>query len=255
MEKISPEKTTASTVEFLRNIFGKTGFSKAIVGVSGGVDSAVSTILTIKALGKDTVFPILMPCGLLSTDSTLDGMSFVQGLSVPMSNISRIDIKNSVDALSAQLGEVDNLRRGNLMARARMMVLFDQAKKRQALVVGTENRSEHLLGYFTRFGDEASDVEPIINLYKTQVYELARYLGVSEKILSKAPSAGLWPEQTDEKEFGFTYKDADEIMYLLFDEKKSIDEIIASGIDGEVVKKVKFRIDSNAFKHNLPHKL
>ncbi|MBI3560071.1 NAD(+) synthase, partial [Candidatus Gottesmanbacteria bacterium] len=138
------------------------------------------------------------------------------------------------------------------MARVRMILLFDQAKKRNALVVGTENKTEHLLGYFTRFGDEASDIEPLRNLYKSQVYELARQLNLPENIVSKAPTAGLWEGQTDEGEFGFTYKEADEILAIIVDEKKSIDEVVRKGYDQATVEKVVKRMKENNFKHHLP---
>jgi NAD+ synthase len=118
--------------------------------------------------------------------------------------------------------------------------------------VGTENKTEYILGYYTRFGDEASDIEPIRNLYKTQVYELAKTLRIPEEIIQKPPSADLWPEQTDEKEFGFTYKDADEIVYVLVDEKKSAKEAIASGYSQEIVQKIQQRMEQNAFKRNAP---
>jgi NAD+ synthase len=147
---------------------------------------------------------------------------------------------------------MDNIRKGNLMARARMMILYDNAKKRKALVMGTENKSEYLLGYFTRFGDEASDIEPLRNLFKTQMYDLAKYLGVPEVILTKKPTAGLWEGQTDEGEFGFTYKEADEILSLSFDEKKSVDEIVAAGFSKDIVDRVLSRVRGNDFKHRLP---
>ena len=179
-------------------------------------------------------------------------MSFVQGLGIPLTNITRVDIKPAVDALAPVLGSVDNTRRGNLMARMRMIVLFDQAKRRTALVVGTENKSEHLLGYYTRFGDEASDVEPIRNFYKTQVYDLAKFLQVPDTIIQAKPTAGLWLDQTDEGEFGFTYKDADEIMSLLYDEKKTEAEIVKAGYYLELINKVRRRIEANFFKQELP---
>jgi NAD+ synthase len=253
MKKIDPKAETEKIVNFIKSTLQKSGFPRAVVGVSGGVDSAVSCALAVRALGVSNVYPLLMPYGALSTQGTLDAMTFIQGLNIPISNISRIDIKPAVDALAPSLGMVDNTRRGNLMARMRMTVLFDQAKKRSALVIGTENKSEHLLGYFTRFGDSASDIEPIINLYKTQVYELARYLNIPESILTKKPSAGLWDGQTDEGEFGFTYKDADEILNLLYDENKTEAEIINTGFSQDLLNKIVQRVKQNEFKHHLPY--
>ncbi|MBI2190192.1 MAG: NAD(+) synthase, partial [Candidatus Levybacteria bacterium] len=133
-----------------------------------------------------------------------------------------LSIKSIVDKLAKTLGVQplkDSIRLGNIMARVRMILLYDLAKKHQALVCGTENRSEYHLGYFTRFGDEASDFEPIRHLYKTQVYQLASYLGVPKTVIDKKPTAGLWAEQTDEGEFGFSYKEADPVLYLYFDKK------------------------------------
>lgn len=253
MKIIDPQTESEKIIAFLKTTFAKAGFNKAVIGVSGGIDSAVSCVLCVKSLGIANVFPVLMPYGALSTQATLDAMTFVQGLGIPISNIIRIDIKPAVDALAPALGMVDNARRGNLMARMRMMVLFDQTKKRSALVVGTENKSEHLLGYFTRFGDEASDVEPIRNYYKTQVFTLAKFLGIPQSIIDKNPSAGLWLNQTDEGEFGFTYKEADAIMSLLYDEKKQEIEVVAAGFNQELINRVKSRVEGNNFKHILPY--
>lgn len=252
MKPIGPNKETEKIVAFITQTFKNAGFSDAVVGLSGGVDSAVSFILAVQALGVDHVYPILLPCGGLSTQGVLDAMKLIEKLHIPLTHVTRIDIKQAVDDVVKQDPMMDKIRKGNVMARVRMTYLFDQAKKRRALVVGTENKTEHVLGYFTRFGDEASDIEPIRHFYKTQVYELAKTLGIPEEIIQKPPSADLWPEQTDEGEFGFTYKDADEILYLLIDEKKSTEEVVASGFLQETVQKIQQRMIQNAFKHNSP---
>jgi len=241
-------------IEFIRSTVKNTGFISIVVAVSGGVDSAVSLTLAANALGEENVYPILLPYGILNTQGVLDGMEVINQLRIPLTHVVRIDIKQAVDGMVGKevLG-IDNVRKGNIMARVRMIHLFDQAKKRQALVVGTENKSEKLLGYFTRFGDEASDVEPIAHLYKTQVVELATYLLIPQSILLKPPSAGLWPEQSDEKEFGFTYKDADKILSLLYDEKKTVEEVVASGFDRMLVEKIQARVTQNSFKHQTPY--
>jgi NAD+ synthase len=187
----------------------------------------------------------------------------IDKLAIPQENVTTIDITDGVnavlkhmsDAASGKLvplGDVDNIRKGNVMARVRMIYLYDQAKKQQALVLGTENKTEHRLGYYTRFGDEASDIEPIRGLYKTQVFELARYLQLPEKIIEKQPSAGLWSDQTDEKEFGFSYADADHVLYMHFEEKLSLEEIVRHGMSPETVKKVAAWVARNSFKHDLP---
>lgn len=243
MNSIDPETTVNELVDFLKNSFKEAGFSDAVIALSGGVDSAVSCALVVKALGKDHVYPVLLPFGALSAEGTIDATSVIEVLGINSFHVTRVDIKPIIEKVLPS----DNVRRGNMMARTRMMVLFDQAKKRNALVVGTENKTEHLLGYFTRFGDEASDIEPLRNLYKTQVYELARFLKLPEKIVTKKPSAGLWVGQTDEGEFGFTYKEADEILYQHFDVKQEV-----AGFPKDVVEKVLTRARQNDFKHHLP---
>lgn len=252
MNSIDPGKTTEELTFFFKTAFEKAGFTKAVIALSGGVDSATSAALAVRALGADNVYPVLLPYGALSTQATIDAVSVVEKLGIPSIHVTRIDIKPIVDPLIFKDPGMDNVRKGNAMARARMMVLFDQAKKRQALVIGTENKTEYLLGYFTRFGDEASDVEPLRKLYKTQVYVLAKYLELPDVVLSRAPTAGLWEGQIDEGEFGFTYKEADEILYLHFDEKKSPEDIIAAGFSKEIVDKVLSRVSFNDFKRHPP---
>lgn len=252
MTPIDPKTVSEQLTDFLKTSFQKAGFSNAVLALSGGLDSAVSCILSVQALGADHVYPILLPYGSLSTQETLDAMNVIETLKISPAHVTRVDIKPILDPMTAKEFGMENIRKGNLMARARMMILYDHAKKRNALVVGTENKSEYLLGYFTRFGDEASDIEPLRNLYKTQVYDLAKYLGVPQAILLKKPTAGLWEGQTDEGELGFTYKDADEILSLSFDEKKSEEEIVAAGFSKDVVDRVLLRVRANDFKHRLP---
>ncbi len=252
MNSIDPEQTSAELVAFLKNSFAKAGFTKAVIALSGGVDSATSCALAVRALGADNIYPVLLPYGSLSSQATIDAVAVVEKLGIPTVHVTRFDIKPMVDPMVAKDPGMDNVRKGNAMARARMIVLYDQAKKRQALVIGTENKTEHLLGYFTRFGDEASDIEPLRNLYKTQVYTLAKYLQLPDVVVSRAPTAGLWEGQTDEGEFGFTYKDADEILFLHFDQKKTAEDIVAAGFTKELVDRVLARALINDFKHNLP---
>jgi len=252
MTSADPKIISERLIGFLKQSFVSAGFSDAVIGLSGGVDSAVSCILAARAIGTDHVYPVLLPYASLSTQATLDAMIVIEMLKVSPSHVTRVDVKPVLDPITSKEFGIDNIRKGNLMARARMMILYDHAKKRNALVVGTENKSEYLLGYFTRYGDEASDIEPLRNLYKTHIYDLAKYLGVPEAIIAKKPTAGLWEGQTDEGEFGFTYKDADDILFLSFDEKKSVDEIIAVGFSKEIVDKVLARAHLNDFKHHLP---
>lgn len=255
MKPIDTNKEKEKIVGFIAQTFKNTGFSDAVIGLSGGVDSAVSCVCATQALGEGHIYPILLPCGGLNTQGVLDAMKLIEKLHIPFSHVTRIDIKPAVDMIVKSDPMMDRIRRGNIMARARMTYLFDQAKKRHALVLGTENRSEYLLGYYTRFGDEASDVEPLQHLYKTQVYELAKHLNIPEEIIQKFPSADLWPEQTDEGELGFSYKEADEVLYLIYDDNKAEEDIIRAGFTKEFVKKVMLRIQGNQFKIHLPNKM
>lgn len=252
MKPIDVTQAKIDLIKFIRQSFEQTGFARGAIALSGGVDSATSCSMAVLALGADHVYPIMLPYGPLNTQGVLEAMNLINQLQIPISNISRVDIKPIVDPIIKLDSSMDDIRRGNIMARIRMVLLYDLAKRRNALVVGTENKSEHLLGYFTRFGDEASDIEPLRNLYKTQVYELATLLGVPDSIIKQAPTAGLWFEQTDEGEFGFTYKDADGILIQLVDEKKTLEEIITSGVDRTTAEKVYNRMRNNEFKSHLP---
>lgn len=245
-------RDSGKILQFLKSSFTDAGFTQAVIALSGGVDSSTSLALTVRALGKDNAYPLLFPYGTLNDKGVMDGRLVIQALRIPEKNVTLINIQPFVDPIIATDPSMDPLRAGNIMARMRMILLYDFAKKRNALVVGTENKTEHLLGYFTRFGDEASDIEPLRNLYKTEVYALASELNLPKAILLKAPTAGLWDGQTDEDEFGFTYKDADGILTMIVDEKKSLDEVIAKGYDRTTIEKVVKRMKENAFKHQLP---
>lgn len=257
---LNPQKETGQIVTFIRKKVQNTPFSKVVVGLSGGVDSAVSTALAVRALGKENVHVGIFPYGELHTEGEQDAVLVTDHLNISQSNIHTIDIKNMVDAigpdlavLGSTLTEFDQLRKGNIAVRTRMILLFDLAKKLSALVLGTENKTEHLLGYFTRFGDEASDIEPVRTFYKTQVKQLAQYLQLPQKIIAKAPTAGMWKGQTDEGEFGFSYKDADQILYLYFDKKLKKSEIEKEGFRIELIHKILERVEKNKFKHELPY--
>ncbi|HCS79218.1 TPA: NAD(+) synthetase [Patescibacteria group bacterium] len=260
MRNLNIPKTAIELTRFIKTTVSTAGFQHIVVAVSGGVDSATSISLATKALGKENVYALLLPYNNWHDTHMAHARLLLQQLQIPDSHITEVDIAPMVDSFSSHLQlttynpqPAHKVRIGNIMARVRMIVLFDFAKKLNALVCGTENKSEHYLGYFTRFGDEASDLEPLRNLYKTEVYELAKYLHVPEEILTKAPTAGLWSGQTDEGQFGFSYKDADEVLYQLYDLKKSEAEIVASGVSNEIVAKVKKWVDSVSFKHHLPY--
>ncbi|MBI2195515.1 MAG: NAD+ synthase [Candidatus Levybacteria bacterium] len=252
MKHINPRETSEAIVEFIKYIFKKAKFSQAVIALSGGIDSSVSCTLAVRALGKENVFPVLLPYSKLNSQGVTDALKVIDILRIPKKNITQINIQDFVDNIIKADYKMDLIRKGNIMARVRMIFLFDQAKKRKVLVIGTENKTEHLLGYFTRFGDEASDIEPLRNLYKTQIYELAKILNLPESILTKKPTAGLWENQTDEGEFGFTYEQADEVLYYYFDKKMSLPDIVAKGLEKEIVTKVLQFARKNDFKHNLP---
>lgn len=200
-------------IEFIKTTFKQQQFTKAIVAVSGGVDSATSLTLAVKALGPDNVYSLQLPYKKHQSLELAD--LAIKTAGIPKNQQLVINIGRIVDKLAVKLNaKKDRVRLGNIMARVRMICLFDQAKKLKALVVGTENKSEHELGYFTRFGDEAADIEPIIHLYKTQVYKLAKELEVPEAIIKAPPTAGLWPGQTDEAELGQTYEQIDAKLKL-----------------------------------------
>src|SRR3989344_1730391 len=273
MRTLNIPKTSEQISDFIKTTVSAAGFQKVIVAVSGGVDSATSLSLAVNALSAANIHVLLLPYKDWHDEDKPHARLLLKRLQIPEKQTHEGDIAPMVDRMTLELNMTSanysssgapsaigvesrsdlKIRLGNIMARVRMIVLFDFAKKLHALVCGTENKSEHYLGYFTRFGDEASDLEPLRNLYKTEVYELAKYLHVPEEILTKAPTAGLWTGQTDEGQFGFSYKQADEVLYQLFDLNKSVADVIASGISSETVSKVKQWVDSVSFKHHLPN--
>src|SRR3989344_98497 len=221
---INSVKETARIISFIRNTVKKAGFEKVVIGLSGGMDSSVSFSLSVKALGVDNVIGVMMPYGDWQKESVEDVIKLAKILDFPDKNLLNFNIKNFADNYLNINEDMDQVRKGNVMVRVRMIILYDLSKKFKALVIGTENRTEKILGYFTRFGDEASDIEAILHLYKTQVRQLADYLKIPDKIIKKPPTAGLWRGQTDEGEFGFSYAEADKILYLSIDKGLSQSE-------------------------------
>lgn len=248
---INPKNEKNKITDFLKNTLNKQKIKNVIIGLSGGIDSITSFYLIKNVLPPKNIFIAHLYYFENSFDD-LDKVAKVAGL--PLENIHYLSIKKPGDAICEllKIGN-DKIRMGNVMARIRMIILYDLAKKYNALVCGTENKSEYYLGYFTRFGDEASDIEPIRHLYKTQVYELASYLNVPKEFIAKPPTAGLWEGQTDEKEFGFSYKEADPILYLYFDKKMSLDKIKKMGLKN--AEKIINFANKNAYKHNTPYVL
>lgn len=266
LPKINPWEETEKIVSFLTRTFKKQRFSKAVIGISGGIDSTTCLYLLRKALKPENIFPVHLPYFLVQRTigpwpkrSTSNIKQIFNKLCIPSENQYSLSIKKPVDELKKVLAmnyeprTMNQIRLGNIMARIRMIILFDLAKKNNALVCGTENKSEHLLGYFTRFGDAASDIEPIAHLYKTQIYQLANYLKVPKEIVESKPTAGLWRSQTDEGQFGFTYEEADQVLYLHFDKKKRPEEILKLGLKN--AKKILQLVETNRYKQYVPYSL
>ena len=236
-------------VRFLRAEITKAGFRRAVVGLSGGLDSAVACYLACEALGPEEVLALWMPHHVSSPSSQSDAREVADRLGVRWREIG---VGGMVDALAAQLADPSASRLGNIMARCRMVVLFDQSAEFGGLVVGTSNKTELLLGYGTVFGDMASAANPLGDLYKTQVRQLAQHLGVPSGIVAKPPTADLWQGQTDEDELGFTYAEVDELLYLLVDLRYEPDAAVALGFPPEFVARVMELIRKNHFKRRPP---
>lgn len=281
LPSINEKRELRKIISLFKSVQKKSKSSKIVIGLSGGVDSTTTLYLLKKSYKTKDIFAVYMPYStkLISIfDRQLNKIKkiikktripkknfFVVPLKKPADNIiDRMKTlgKKGLDKLICEIKEcftcpntdyLNKVRVGNMMARLRMLTLFDIAKKINALVCGTENKSEQLLGYFTRFGDAASDIEPISHLYKTQVYELARYLKVPKIVIDAAPTAGLWDGQTDENELGFTYKEADQILYLHIEKRKSLPQIKKLGYKntGKIIK----RVSDYKFKHDVPYSL
>jgi len=236
-------------VSFLREEIGKVGMSRAVVNLSGGIDSALSCYLAAEALGAQNVLAIRIPYRTSSPDSLAHAQLVLDQLGVPHETV---DVTPVVEPLFELFPDMTPLRRGNVMARARMIVLYDQSAVWKGLPVGTSNKTELLLGYGTLFGDMASAVNPLGDLYKTQVRQLAVAVGVPQPIIDKPPSADLWAGQTDEGEMGLTYEEVDRLLYLLVDERYSLDEAVEAGFVREFVERVWKLVRVNSFKRRLP---
>ncbi|MFH2108242.1 MAG: NAD+ synthase [Chrysiogenia bacterium] len=249
MLKIRCDLVEKILVTAIRDSIRKNGFKNAIIGVSGGLDSAVVAALCQKALGSSHTFALLLPYRISSPASLEHGKMVCAKLKVAC---EIIDISPAVDAYFDRFPAENRMQIGNKCARERMSVLYDFSVRRKALVVGTSNKSELLVGYSTLFGDSAAAFLPIGDLYKTQVFELARHLGVPEAIIDKMPSADLWPGQTDEGEFGITYKDLDIILHLMIDKRWDEGEIVERGYRLPLIRRIKKMIVNSQFKRTMP---
>ncbi len=234
---------------FIKSEITRVGFSRAVVGLSGGIDSALSCVLAAQALGPENVLAVRMPYKASSRDSLDHAQLLIDQLGVQSKTI---EITDMVEPLIRLDPEMSKVRKGNLMARARMIVLYDQSEAFKGLVVGTSNKTEILLGYSTMFGDSASALNPIGDLYKTQVRQLSHALNVPAPIVDKPPSADLWAGQTDESELGFTYEEVDKLLYLLIDQRYMPQEAVEAGFDEKFVNLVVSRVRRFQFKRMLP---
>jgi NAD+ synthase len=246
---INPSLARQILTGFIRSEITRVGFSRAVVGLSGGLDSALSCALAAEALGPENVLAVRMPYKASSRDSLDHAQLLIDQLKV---RSETIEITDMVEPLIQRDPEMSKTRKGNIMARARMIVLYDQSEVFKGLVVGTSNKTEILLGYSTLWGDMASALNPIGDLYKTQVRQLAQAMNIPAPIIDKPPSADLWMGQTDENELGFTYAEVDKLLYLLVDQRYLPEECVDAGFDKTFVEKVVARIRRFQFKRMLP---
>ncbi|HCD36964.1 MAG TPA: NAD(+) synthetase [Chlorobium sp.] len=234
---------------FLRNEIRKFGFQSLVLGLSGGIDSAVVCELAVRALGAENVLAVKMPYRASSRESLEHAELMVERLSI---RSEEHDISQPVDAFFTGIPEESRLRRGNIMARARMIVLYDVSARDGCLVAGTSNKTELLLGYGTMFGDMASAVNPIGDLYKSQVRGLARHLGIPAALIDKAPSADLWQGQSDEADLGFTYEEVDILLYQMLELRMDKESILAEGVPEPFYARVRQMVVRNQYKRLMP---
>ena len=234
---------------FIKSEITRTGFSRGVVNLSGGLDSALSCALAAEALGPENVLALRLPYRTSSPDSLKHAQMVIEQFKV---RSETIEITAMVDPFFQRDPKMSDVRKGNVMARARMIVLYDQTEVFKGLAVGTSNKTEILLGYSTLWGDSAAAINPIGDLYKTQARQLARAMGIPSVIIDKPPSADLWAGQTDEDELGFTYEEVDKLLYLLVDQRYSLQECVETGFARDFVEKVVKRIRRFQFKRMLP---
>ncbi|MEN6405504.1 MAG: NAD+ synthase [Thermoguttaceae bacterium] len=246
---INPELVAEILCRFIRQEIRRAGFQRAVVGLSGGIDSTVVTFLCAKSLGPENVLAVTMPYKTSSEATRRDSRAVVDQLGVQTIDVP---ITGAIDAYFSQFPDASQLRRANKCARERMTVLYDQSASFGALVAGTSNKSELLLGYGTQFGDMASAINPVGDLYKTQLYALAAQLGVPDSILHKEPTGDLWIGQTDEGELGFTYAEVDRLLALMVDRRWRRAELLEAGFAAEFVDRVATMIRRNHYKRRMP---
>lgn len=246
---VQPELVTAMLVSFLREETASAGMSRALLGLSGGIDSALVAALCARAFGPENVLAVLLPYRTSNADSRAHAELVARQLGLPT---RLVDLSAMADGYLAQERIDDPRRRGNVLARCRMTILFDLSVEWRGLVIGTSNKSEILLGYSTWFGDSAHALNPLGDLYKHQVYQLARHLDLPREVLDKAPSADLAPGQTDEAELGFTYAEADLLLHRLVDQRATRAELLAEGCDPALLARLLQKLAANHYKRVPP---
>ena len=247
--KINTDFVEKILTKFIREELSKANYTKGILGLSGGLDSTVCAFLAARALKPKNVTALIMPYGKIFKTDVSDAKDVVNLLGI---RTKTIDISPMVDAYYTKHPTDSRVLIGNKMARERMSILYDYSERERALILGTSNKTELLLGYGTIHGDMACAINPLGDLYKTQIRQLAEHLGVPKKIRTKAPTAGLWTGQTDEGELGMTYDDVDKLLFHLVDGRKTKEDVLAMGYPKKFVEKVLKLIKNSEFKRNLP---
>jgi NAD+ synthase len=249
LPQLDPPQAVAVIIGFIRAQLDQTGFERLVVGVSGGVDSATVAFLAARAVGPDNVLAVRMPYRTSDPSSETDAVRVIEAVGC---DAQRVDITPMAEPMLALIGDGDEtttrIRRGNVLARLRMIVLYDRSSAFDALVCGTSNKTEALLGYGTLHGDMAAAIQPIGDLYKSQLRAVAAELGVPPEVVAKAPSADLWPGQTDEGELGAGYDDLDRILFAVVDRRWTVDRCVRAGLDEGLVRWVVERVARNEFK-------
>lgn len=249
LSTLNGPKAISYLSDFISRTVAGAGFNKVVLGLSGGVDSALSAYLSVRALGPENVLCLRLPYRTSSPESLAHAQLVIDQLGVPSATF---DISPAVEVILEQFPDASPVRRGNIMARVRMIHIYDQSAALPGLVVGTGNKTEILLGYSTIHGDGAFDFNPLADLYKYQVRQLAEEVGVPKEIITKAPSADLWAGQTDEGEIGYTYDEMDRLFFALLEEKLDIKSCLERGFDQAFCEKLIGRIKKYRFKSKLP---
>jgi len=247
--KINSSIVVDTITHFISDCLKKSGLSRGIIGLSGGLDSTVSAYLAARALGKERVIAVIMPYKMSDPLSEVDALKISKILGIQH---LKVDITPMIDEYFKLEGDADKNRKGNKMARERMSILYDISAKEKGLVIGTSNKSEILLGYGTIFGDLACAINPMGDLYKTQVRQIAEYLNIPDYISKKEPTADLWAGQSDEKEIGYKYEEIDKLLFFMVDKKLSKNKLMSLGFAEKIIDEITERISKNHFKRIPP---